>query len=179
MAFVGTISLKFSTLIRVVTDYVSSLEKHGFKNVILFSSHGGNFPPMIGAMAKLRSKFPKLNIIGFSTEDELEKIMALFGEMVGEFGLGAEVTGHAGEAETSIILHINEELVRKDNYVPGYLGGSNPESLKKMNSEGMQSLSEKGIWGDPRQATKEKGKRYLERFVEFAFNMIKEQLGMH
>jgi len=43
MAFPGTISLKLETLTGLIRDYCVSLAKHGFKNIVILPSHGGNF----------------------------------------------------------------------------------------------------------------------------------------
>ena len=46
LGFPGTISLKPSTMILAVKDWVASLVKHGFKNIIWFNGHGGNIAPL-------------------------------------------------------------------------------------------------------------------------------------
>jgi creatinine amidohydrolase len=46
MAFPGTVSLQASTFKAVVHDYAASLAEHGFENVLVLPSHGGNFAPL-------------------------------------------------------------------------------------------------------------------------------------
>ena len=42
----GTISLRHQVLLDILRDYCSSLARHGFRKIILISSHGGNFSPL-------------------------------------------------------------------------------------------------------------------------------------
>src|SRR6185312_3796008 len=46
MAFPGTITLDAPTFKTVVRQYVGSLARHGFENVVILPSHGGNFGPL-------------------------------------------------------------------------------------------------------------------------------------
>ncbi|MDH3648967.1 MAG: creatininase family protein, partial [Saprospiraceae bacterium] len=40
--FPGSLSVQHETLLRTITDQVSSVIHHGFRHVIVFNSHGGN-----------------------------------------------------------------------------------------------------------------------------------------
>ena len=42
MDFPGTITLRMKTFVKVVEEYCFSFQKQGFKNIVLFVSHGGN-----------------------------------------------------------------------------------------------------------------------------------------
>ena len=42
MDFPGTITLRMNTFVKVLEEYCFSIQKQGFKNIILFVSHGGN-----------------------------------------------------------------------------------------------------------------------------------------
>jgi creatinine amidohydrolase len=53
MHFPGTISLEPETLIAVLKDSCRSLDKHGFENIILLPSHGGNFAPVTTAVQSI------------------------------------------------------------------------------------------------------------------------------
>jgi creatinine amidohydrolase len=43
-AYPGTISMRVETLFAVVRDALDSLERHGFKRVLIVNGHGGNSP---------------------------------------------------------------------------------------------------------------------------------------
>jgi creatinine amidohydrolase len=42
MAFPGTMTLKFQTLLAVLSDLIGSLHHHGFRRVLVVNGHGGN-----------------------------------------------------------------------------------------------------------------------------------------
>ncbi len=44
MAYPGTVSLRISTLNAVLGDVLDSLERHGFRRVLVVNGHGGNAP---------------------------------------------------------------------------------------------------------------------------------------
>ncbi|OIO66773.1 MAG: amidase [Zetaproteobacteria bacterium CG_4_9_14_3_um_filter_49_83] len=53
MAFPGSITLKASTLMRVVDDVVTSLHRHGFTHFYFINGHGGNIAPVTSAFSEL------------------------------------------------------------------------------------------------------------------------------
>ncbi len=56
MAFAGTISLRPSTLIAVIEDVVSSLVRHGFRELLFLNGHGGNINTIRTAFAEVLAK---------------------------------------------------------------------------------------------------------------------------
>ena len=50
MAFTGSMTLRPSTLIQVINDWVTSLSHHGFTHFYFINGHGGN-SPTVTAMA--------------------------------------------------------------------------------------------------------------------------------
>lgn len=53
MAFPGSVTLRPSTLIRVVEDVVTSLHKHGFTHFYFINGHGGNIAPVTNAFSEI------------------------------------------------------------------------------------------------------------------------------
>jgi creatinine amidohydrolase len=60
-AYPGTISLRVETLLAVVRDVIASLDRSGFRRILIVNGHGGNAP--VGALAQeLIADHPHLSI---------------------------------------------------------------------------------------------------------------------
>ena len=53
LAFPGTISLRPSTMILALRDWVSSLAMHGFETIYFLNGHGGNIPTIEAAFSEI------------------------------------------------------------------------------------------------------------------------------
>jgi creatinine amidohydrolase len=94
-------NLQPSTLFRVLTDLTQSLEASGVRKLVIFNSHGGNeFKPF------LREVYGQTSVHLF---------LCNWFQMIRD--VAAQVCehpeDHAGEMETSLILHFRPELVRQ------------------------------------------------------------------
>jgi creatinine amidohydrolase len=174
LPFPGTISLKHSTLQAIIYDYIESLQRHGFENIVFIPTHGGNFNPVREAVEKAQKKFKKIKIIAFT---DLMKYVDTQDKFAASLNITVEEAGaHAGEVETSQVLYLVENLVNKERFQPGYLGKLGEEEIKMLFKRGMPSLTEIGVIGDPTKASKEHGKIYIEEMVQFLTEEIKKAL---
>ena len=84
---------------------------------------------------------------------------------------------HGGDTETSIMLAIRSDLVRMDRAEPSAI---DRPKLKRTyqtftnNPSSFPKLTGNGIWGDPRNATANKGQELLERIIENTERVILE-----
>ena len=174
LSFSGTISLKKSTLKAIIQDYIESLQKHGFKNIIFIPTHGGNFEPLKEAVAEVQENYSKIKIIAFT---DLMGFVDAQDKIAGDLNITIREAGaHAGEVETSEILFLAENLVKRERFQPGYLGILGGEEVKMLFEKGMLSLTEIGVIGDPTKASKKHGKIYIERMVEFLTDEIRKKI---
>jgi creatinine amidohydrolase/Fe(II)-dependent formamide hydrolase-like protein len=67
---------------------------------------------------------------------------------------------HAGRTETSLMLHVEPDLVRKDRAVPGV---TEPLGvlLPRLRAEGVRGVSPTGVLGDPAGASRAEGAALL------------------
>lgn len=175
MMFPGTVTLRTETLHMLVKDYVGSLARHGFKQVIIISSHGGSFGPLSEMIGDLETENPDIKIIAYTDllgfVDHLTRART-------KLGISAEASGaHAGEAEVSMMMFANPEGVRVDKIpeAKGYVGVFDEAATQRIFQEGIAGLSSIGVLGDPAEAAKEHGEEYIDAIVSGVVDYIKTQ----
>ena len=94
----------------VVEDYVQSYVQHGFRRIVLISSHGGNFRALEEIAGRLCEKYPEACIVTGCSLDELDASLA---EMEQAEGLREGTCGgHACDWETSVMMYLDETFVK-------------------------------------------------------------------
>jgi len=149
----GTVSLSTETLKRLVLDVVASLRTQGLRNFILLSGHAGgtHMATLLDAGEKLLELYGDIRM-AVLTEYQL----------VMREGAGLIETpddSHAGEIETSRIMHSHPHLVKgmgKKEY-PDFPSGILVRNKRR--------FWPGGVWGNPELASAEKGKMLEERVV--------------
>jgi creatinine amidohydrolase len=165
LAFGATISMKPETLGMIVRDYAASLARDGFKRIIFLPSHGGNFAPVARAIEEAQRAHPGIEITGYT---DLHGFVDVLYAASAEFGISPDESGaHAGENETSFMLALEGGLVDTPKMAPGYLGPLGDAEIAIIFEKGMPALTGNGVLGDPRRASADKGRRYLERLADF------------
>jgi creatinine amidohydrolase len=159
MSFRGTISLRPQTFEAIVTDYVTSLARHGFERILILPTHGGNFAPLAEMTVRLQEASGESVVTCYT--DLLGLIKLLRDETEAEFGLGDRVGGHADVAETSIMLSLHPELVRLDLAEAGFQAELSHDVVARIFQNGFHSVTPNGILGDARGATERLGRRLI------------------
>lgn len=172
MGFPGTISLKSETLRSLISDYVESLAKHGFGNIVLLPTHGGNFGLVDEITPQLSEKFG-VNIIKYT---EFKKFDDILSAPARELGVEEERLGsHASAGETAYVLAARGDLVNMALAEPGFIGDLS-KARERMHKYGIHSVTEIGILGDPTRATPEMGRRILDDLASEIARYIKRRL---
>lgn len=103
MLHIGTISLRLETFIALLRDVVISIDRHGFKRIILVNGHGGNIAPLSAFAHEMAGD--GLPVLFCSYWD-------LIKEEIAETMTGwRKAVGHAGEFETSLMLYLRPDHV--------------------------------------------------------------------
>ena len=125
---------------------------------------------MAEAVAKIKPA-NGLRILAFTDLIGLVKAAA---ESSRSFGVDATKSGaHSGEWETSLMLAVRPEQVKMDRAAEGFIG-----ELSEITSrvfDGIQNLDQNGVLGDPRPATAEAGKKYLEDIIAYLYEWVRDQ----
>lgn len=158
----GTVSISEETLAAVIREVVESLIRHGFEDVVLLSSHGGNYGALNLAVPSLRRDYPQVRI---HSRMDFESGLRAREALLQELGLDpAKVGVHAGQGETSMMLACHPELVDMSQAFEGFTGDASIRWRSKVPPP-MTEMSPTGILGDARGATAELGERFLEYSV--------------
>jgi creatinine amidohydrolase len=173
MDFAGTIDLKPETLSAIVFDYVDSFVAHGFRNVVLLPTHGGNFGVVGEILPKLRFKHPKTRILAFT---DLQAFVKTMNDPAIRRGISLDRLGsHAGVGETAGLLAMRRDLVHMSEALPGFIGDAEI-ARDIMQRQGMKAVSKIGVMGDPRSATTEMGNEFLEKLSVEIVDWIRNDL---
>ncbi|MDV6271049.1 creatininase family protein [Rhodococcus globerulus] len=177
MSFPGTVSLSESTFLDVVEDYVRSLAAHGFDNILIISSHGGNFEPLTNLIERIGTQIGQTRI---HAHTDLLQLLAAFEGVAAEDSISPEECGsHAGDFETSIVLALHPDLVDMSVAEPGFLGHFNKETAAALFEGGTKALSTNGILGNPVAALASRGERYLESLTTLVAEYFCTEIARH
>ena len=160
MDFSGSLTLSHETLLNVAEQYLHSAYYHGFRSFLVLNSHGGNQ----GTCQVLVERFG-------AAHGDCQVVVATWWRVVpgallalNESGRGG--AGHAGEFETSLMLHIAPELVRLEARQPRanlptyeWAEGDLIRPPRASLYRTMKQMTSNGAYGEPSRATPEKGKQ--------------------
>lgn len=159
-AWPGTTSISARTLHAVITDVADSLRASGVDRLVLVNGHGGNY-------------------VLSNVVQEARARMALF-PGVADWQAAHTAAGlrtsldddmHAGELETSILLHAHPHLVG-----PGYESADHVTDREHLLTLGLRAYTESGVVGRPSLATAAKGHVVLDTLVQ-RFAAVLDLLG--
>lgn len=172
LPFAGTISVSEETLISIAVDYCRGLARHGFRRIVLLPTHGGNFRA-IGIAAQRCADIEGATVISAVKDFNDEVLGKGTVGLSAKYGISAAESGaHAGEWETSIMLHLTPDLVRMDRAVEGYVGDIGAAVDHVLTGGSLQEIAPTGILGDPRRAAAERGEPYLASLTAMALSGI-------
>lgn len=157
----GTVSISARTLVSVVNDIAESLRRNGVTHVVLVNGHGGNYVlSNVVQEGEGLVLFPGRDDWAFAREKAGIETSA-YSDM------------HAGELETSILLHAHPDLIR-----PGYETADHlAEDRRHMLTLGLAPYTESGVIGRPSLASAGKGQLLLAGLVE-SFGHYLELFGL-
>ena len=164
MDFAGTLSAEPRVYLDLLSGLVENVLAHGFRRVVILNGHGGNDVPGRQAMFEVRQRHRQRRdlLLLFATYWHLA-------EPTGDDSSGESVEleqsemGHACEWETSMILRLNEDMV-KDHTGAVEVPFGNP-FLPASRAWTMPDRSAQGHVGIPAAASKEKGEFLFDTFA--------------
>ncbi|MFS8894936.1 creatininase family protein [Synechococcus sp. R3-13] len=171
--FPGTITLSAQTLMAVLTEVAESIYRAGFRKLVFLNSHGGQ-PQVLEIVARdLHQKYEDFMLFPVSVWRVPHEGRELFTEKERELGI------HAGDGETSMLMHLLPDTVRTDRLVCEYPHDLPENSLLSMEGRipfawATRDLTQSGVLGDATAATPEKGKVLVESMSDGWVRLIRD-----
>jgi creatinine amidohydrolase len=160
--YAGSGCLRGKTLHRVLNELVENWESQGVEEICLLTTHG--FGPHLQAVGSVVSERARIRAVDLHAVD------------LGAFIETPHAEEHAGELETSLLLHLAPSLVRTDcvQDVP-----VDEAQLRRLlvGEEPVPPPGSAGVVGRPSRASAEKGRRIFEYLVEFLGRRVIERGG--
>lgn len=152
----GTVSISISarTLHAVITDIAQSLETSGVRKLVLVNAHGGNYV-LSNIVQEANLTEPRMSLFPLGAEWTRARERA---------GLATDSHDdmHAGEIETSILLHAEPDLVRPGYATADHAAPDRPFVL----THGIRAYTDSGVIGFPSYATAAKGEADLASLTQ-------------
>jgi creatinine amidohydrolase len=138
--FPGTLLMGHGVLADLLVELIRSA-RPAFAGVVLVSAHGGNREA--------------LSMVADRCQSDGEAVLIWSASVRGG-------DAHAGRTETSLMLAIDPDAVRRELAAAGCTEPLE-EILPRLRAEGVRPISSNGVLGDPRGASSDEGRLLLEK----------------
>ena len=161
LGFAGTISLRPSTFMAAITDWVSSLSRHGFERIYFLNGHGGNTATIEATFSEIMSEWSYV-------EEQPPFVLKLtnWWDLPGVFSLCSKMfpTGHgmhATPSEIAVTQAAYPHLVKTADLDPKIA----PVGPIRDALDYRARFPDGRIGSDPLQASPEKGQQIIDAAV--------------
>lgn len=164
LAFAGSMTVRPSTLIALIHDYLTSLARHGFERFYFINGHGGNVATVTAAFSEV---YATASMRPGTNAPSVRCRLKNWWESPGVKSLSRELFGdregsHATPSEVSVTFYAHPEAIKSATMQP--VGAkardfADAEDYRRLFPDGR-------IGSDPSLARPEHGKRFVEAAVK-------------
>lgn len=163
MPYGGTLTLSHATFRAVIRDLIDAITRHGFRDILISNSHGGNIIAMQQIIDELA---PEVSATLVGTTYPLEA-----GQAMSELLEDQQMVQHACEAETAMMMACERDLVDTSDLASLANNSDDGPTFLKAGKASYRwrpftHLTGNGVAGIPEKATAEKGEALLEVSAE-------------
>jgi creatinine amidohydrolase len=169
LRFGATLSAEVDTHVAVLCDLLVPLLEDGYQRLLVLNGHGGNIDTMQVALRRLRPRYPQRVLSAASYWDLAEKELAALAEGP------RKVMGHACEFETSMMLALRPELVRREE-IQDDPPNDDPALRGLFLADDMFQRTDHGAVGYPARATADKGRAFLAAAIDRTAEVVQALL---
>ncbi|MCX7699288.1 MAG: creatininase family protein [Gemmataceae bacterium] len=173
LRFGGTLSLAVELHVAVLRELVKPVLDEGFSRLLLLNGHGGNIDTMQTALRSLQPDYRQCILSAASYWDLAQSELAALAEGP------RKIMGHACEFETSMMLALRPDLVRRDR-IRNDVESEAPELRGLFLAHDMRQRTDHGAVGYCELASADKGAKMIaaaaERVVEVVHTLLRQPL---
>jgi creatinine amidohydrolase len=165
-AWPGTVTLRLSTFLALITDVAESVQRAGFDRLLIVNGHGGNNGPLSAICTELVSRGLRVAAVSYFAPGQASWSTLVPGQKPG--------VGHACAYETAMQLALRPDARQQiesrihglpPRLVPAYAAEGNPLKDTGASYAALFPAGDPGYYGDPAAATLEAGEALLEATV--------------
>ena len=153
----------------MICEMLTPLLEDGYQRVLVLNGHGGNIDTMHVALRRLQPRYRNRLLTAASYWELAEK------ELAGLADGARKTMGHACEFETSMILAVRPELVRREE-IRDDPPAQEPALRGLFIAEDMRQRTDHGAVGFPEKATPEKGRAFLAAAIDRTIEVVQALL---
>jgi creatinine amidohydrolase len=169
LPFGATLTVDVDVHVTMLVELLMPLLNDGYPRIIILNGHGGNIDTLQMALRRLQPKYRNCHLTGASYWDLAAQELAALAE-------GPRKTmGHACEFETSMVMALRPELVRRAEIKNDGLP-VDPVLRGLYRAEDMSQCTHRGAVGYPELASAEKGQRFLQAAIQRTTEVVEALL---
>lgn len=166
MSFAGSLTVRPEILSGMIEDVLESLIHHGIRKVLIFNGHGGNTAAISMACIKERGRHHDVFIAQSGVWLALYEIYHELPKEIQQANWRTMIA-HGGLFETSVVMALDETLVKLDRAVPTPVDRFVQASDPAFNvTTKVQELTDCGSAGEPTDSSAKKGRMFLEKTID-------------
>jgi creatinine amidohydrolase len=169
LPFGATLTVDVDVHVAILCELLTPLLDDGYRRIMILNGHGGNIDTLHMALRRLQPKHRHCLLTGASYWELAEKELAALAEGP------RKSMGHACEFETSMVLALRPELVRREEVKNDGLP-DDPALRGLYLAEDMAQRTQRGTVGYPELASAEKGQRFLQAAIDRTVEVVQALL---
>jgi creatinine amidohydrolase len=154
MAYGGTFTLDIPTYRAVLLCLLRSLDRHGFKRVLIVNGHGGNIAALAAFLPDFAREVSLSVRVITAYEPARQAIKPILEDQDG--------VHHACEVETSMMMVVAPDTVRRDKLAEAHgpaRSAMGPPEVGRYRS--FRDITSSGVIGNARRASAQKGEKLI------------------
>src|SRR5438876_2414464 len=159
LRFGATLSAEVDTHVTMICELLLPLLEDGHQRFLVLNGHGGNIDTMHVALRRLQPRYRNRLLTAASYWELAERELAQLAEGP------RKSMGHACEFETSMVLALRPDLVRRDQ-IKDDPETDEPALRGLYIAEDLKQRTDHGAVGYPERASADKGRAFLTAAVE-------------